>query len=107
MSPPTGKVPNPTPEDVAPPEPAAASPDVLGDDPFALPGQQSAPRSDTDPSSPFGTAVGAGPVSDFANPVSVLDDDFESSSWGAGGKIALALVVGVFLAGVFYIMSIG
>ncbi len=107
LSPPTGKVPNHKVEAAAA-APAPVSPDVLGDDPFALPGQQAAPRADTDPSSPFGTATGAGPgVSDFANPVSVLDDEYEENSWGSGGKVALALAVGAFLAGAFYIMSIG
>jgi len=75
---------------------------VLGDDPFALPGRPAAAQ--TDSSSPFGTAVGS-PGADFS-PVSVLDDDVDDT-WGFAPKLALFLVVAAFLAGAFYVMSIG
>jgi len=100
LSPPTGKVPAAE----VPPEPAA-SPDVLGDDPFAMPSRPAG--ADTDASSPFGTAVGSPVAGDFGNPISVLDDDLESNSWGTGTKVGLMLVVALFLAGAFYVMSIG
>lgn len=36
-----------------------------------------------------------------------MDDDLESGDWGFGAKAALFLVVAGFVAGAFYIMSIG
>ena len=109
------------------PEPQPASPDVLGDDPFAMPSRPVASAAATPAaattSSPFGAPAGdASPFgaapndepfgsplagSDFGNPISVMDDDLESSAWGFGAKAGLFLVVAGFVAGAFSIVSIG
>ncbi len=75
--------------------------DAVGDDPFALPGQPSVATSSAGSDSPFPAAPSSMPA-----PVSILDDDDSSSEWGWGARVGLVLGLGLFLAGVFYVLSI-